>query len=151
MRFDDLFSSAGTSTRRSIAAFIAAPLVGTYVYGLLLCVAALFYRWPQPAGEVAALVGAGPLFIVLFGAMLSYPGIVLVGLPTWLLLRWARTEGLVPYTLAGVVGGTLLPPAQRGWSFVGEPHVLHNQVAGALVMATFWLIARRRTPRSLET
>src|SRR5438270_1684216 len=142
MRFDDLFSAIGSSKRRSIVAFLVAPLLGTYAYGFLLCFAALVYQWPQPAGDAAALVGIGPLFIVLFGTMLSYPGMLVIGFPTWLLLRWARAEGLIPYMMAGLAGGSLLPKVQRGWSFVGEPHILHNQVAGALVMAAFWLIAR---------
>lgn len=140
-------SPAGTSRRGSVLGFILAPLAGTYVYGLSLCVGALIYQWPMPPRDAVALVVAAPLFIVIFGTMLSYPGILLIGVPSWMFLRRAKAEGLVPYAVAGLVGGSFLPPVQRGWSFLGEPPVLHNQVAGMLVMASFWFIARnRRTP-----
>jgi hypothetical protein len=106
------------------------------------------YQWPVPPKDAAALVIAAPIFVVIFGTMLSYPGILLIGVPTWLLLRWARAEGLIPYAVAGFVGGSVLPPVQRGWSFLGEPPVLHNQMAGMLVMASFWFVARKREART---
>ena len=142
--FGRFIAPAETSTRGSLLGFILAPLVGTYVYGLSLCVGGLIYQWPMPPRDAVALVVAAPVFIVIFGTMLSYPGILLIGVPSWVLLKRAKAEGLIPYVVAGLVGGSVLPPVQRGWSFLSEPPVLHNQVAGMLVMASFWFIARNR-------
>jgi hypothetical protein len=120
-------------------------MIGSYAYALLLCGWAAFHHPPSTAsGAVISLFG-WPLVLALAGITISYAGIGLVGLPTWLALRRVRAEGLLTYALAGLIGGSLVPLLLPDWSVVTQGPLFHSQIAGMLVMASFWLIAKGKT------
>ena len=138
---------AGTlrsSIPKGVLAALLAPLLGAYLYGLLLLTAVVLSGSPPSLSDAFLSILTGAMLVALFGAALAYPGMVLVGLPAWFLLRRFRAEGALPYALCGFFGGFLLPPVKKHWSLLGESPLLHNAVAGALVMLMFWWIARER-------
>jgi hypothetical protein len=138
---------AGTlrsSLPKGVLAALLAPLVGAYLYGLLLVAAVVLNGSPISPSDALLSIVTGAMLVALYGSALAYPGMVLVGLPSWFLLRRFRAEGALPYALCGFFGGFLLPPVKKHWSLLGESPLLHNAVAGALVMLVFWWIARER-------
>lgn len=136
-----------SSIPQGIAAALAAPVFGTYLYGILNLTILALTSSAAPGHEVSFVQGlftiiGGALLIALFGAMLAYPGMILVGLPSWFILRRYRAEGALTYGLCGFFGGFMMPTPKVRMSLVGEPLVVHNAVAGALVMLVFWWLAR---------
>jgi hypothetical protein len=132
-------------------ALLMAPPAGTAGYSLLLGGGAWVHNLANGQFPDAA-AAAGSLPVALIGSMVlgtlvgvwyAYGAMLVFGLPIWGALHWAHAESLRNYALAGAACGALIPP------IFAEPAILHNGLAGALVMAAFWLIlvtSRRINP-----
>ncbi len=137
--------SVRTTVKGSVAAFALAPAVGSYAYALLLCGWALLYHPASTVGEIMMSLFGWAVLMAMAGAALSYAGIVLVGVPAWLVLRTVRGESLPSYALVGLVGGLAVPLLLPNLSVVSRGSLAHCQIAGMFVMASFWLIAKERS------
>lgn len=143
-------------TARNITALIVSPPLGAGIYSLIYA-AALCLRTAINEGFPSILEAIGTLlmyslfygfFGVIVGGLLAYIGMIITGMPTILALRYIRLENKITYVLLGGIGGTILPPIKRNWTVFGESYVIHNVVAGALVMLIYFLIVNpaRSTP-----
>ncbi|HEX8669004.1 MAG TPA: hypothetical protein VF727_11610 [Allosphingosinicella sp.] len=143
---DRLVGTGRTTLGMSLLGFALAPFTGSFLYGwvVVACIFANGGAAQGSSGEILLMGSVFAFFAAVVGAMIAYPAMLIVGVPSWLLLRYARAEGAVPYALCGALGGSLMPPLKRGWSFFGEPPQLHTAIAGALVMLCFWGIAGKR-------
>ena len=128
---------------RLIAAFLIAPLVG-------LLGGALFTWLVFSFGDYRSLVYAG--LMVIAGGFFSYPFVLLVGIPFFLLLRRFRMGSLSVFLAIGVLFGIIgwlvasspVSGPQFCWRAVSE--AVFGIVAGILGSATFWRIAVRFNP-----
>ena len=144
-----------TTLRRSAAAFVLAPPLGAGAYTVLFGLAS----WAgNPAardvvgdlGSIGAIIVGVPMLAIagmIFGSIAAYPGMLLFGLPCWIVMRGWRGEFGLGYALHGAAGGALFPEYKTGWTIFGEPYWLHNAIAGALVLYIFWRIAVERGPK----
>jgi hypothetical protein len=139
----DRYSTGSSALDRSVVGFALAPLIGTVIavsMVTLVAITRLDLKSSAPLREFVCAVLLGSLF----GAPLTYIGMFLVGLPTWLLLRFTNNESGLAYTLAGAAGGWVLAPSLGGAKLSAFPLEALGTSAGALSLCLFWLIARRR-------
>jgi hypothetical protein len=111
---------------RQVVAFLLAPLAP----GLLFLIPSLF---GNPSEGVWALK---------LSAMVTYPAMVVLGVPVHLLLAkrgWTRGWA---YTLAGLVIGAILAAI-----VFGKTVAILGAILGAATSLTFWLIARPNNSR----
>jgi hypothetical protein len=146
---------ASSDLRRSLVGFVVAPPLGAGTYSILITIAFSGLRLATGEAELpAGLVGipiAGLLLIFMgllgtfFGSPLAYFGMLLVGLPSWFLLRYTNKESGIAYAFLGFLGGGVAMPKIWGGSG-SDPWELwriHGAIAGCIVLTIFWKIARR--------
>ena len=111
---------------RQVVAFLLAPLAP----GLLAIIASLFGNpWEG-------------IWVLKMSAMVTYPAMVVLGVPAHLLLVKRRWTSGWTYTLVGLVVGACVAEAVFGW-FAWNPSFLFlGAIFGALTAFTFWAIAR---------
>jgi hypothetical protein len=128
---------------RTILAFLVAPLT------------------PALALTFFALFGGGPIaglalgfYAMMLNATVGYPVALAAGLPLYLIFRRLRWVGLGRYLAAGLaLGAATGAVGSSGLFQIGEPgearplgetlvFVAAGAACGALVAASFWLIAR---------
>jgi hypothetical protein len=140
-----LFSS------RNLVALIAAPPLGAGIYSLLYA-AAIWLRTAKEGGFLGILDSIGGLLLysvfygffgLIVGSLIGYVGMLITGIPSMLLLRYIRWENRITYIIMGGLGGSVIPPTDRNWTVFGESYVVHNVIAGALVMLMYFLIVDR--------
>lgn len=133
-----------------MVALLVAPLIGSALYCSILMVSNLVANFgeasPSGPGNPVETVLMGIAFVFFAGAlgsMLTYAGILLFGIPTWVAGRYFRIESSTYYLSAGALGGFLFPEHKPEWvGEFGEPFFVHKMLAGALTLWTFWMIAR---------
>ena len=140
-------------------AFLYAPL---WVPLIVVLVAS---GMPGPGTPQAS----GLLIIAVVAAFFAYVGMVVIGIPAYLFLRWRQWTSLWPAAAVGFIGGfamaTLVGLALvgfwSGWTTAVRKVVLHpsandllaglvSSLVGALVAATAWLIIRPDRERVAE-
>jgi hypothetical protein len=148
-RFIDMYSTGSTSLRRSLIAFIAAPLVSSLlvVSGVVLAFMLRIPAGDEPPDLVQVLRGfIGAVFFgtLMLGGPLTFIGMLVVGFPAWLLLRFTHNESAVAYALLGALGGWWLAPRLGGHKWAGFPLDTVGACEGALALFLFWRMARTR-------
>lgn len=148
-RIRGIYSTGSTSLWRSLIAFLVAPLLSSLlvVSGVTL-VMMLSVPASEEAPDILQLI-TGFLFAVLFGTLivggpLVYIGMIIIGLPTWLVLRFTHNESAWVYTAAGALGGWWLAPFLGGHKWEDYPLNWAGATAGALALLLFWCMGRRR-------
>jgi uncharacterized membrane protein len=150
--FRGRYSTGSTSTKRAVVGFLVAPLISSalVVSGVL---AIPLIGGLEDGGSLSfsefilglpLMVGVGTIVI---GAPLTYLGMLLIGVPTWLALRRTQNESGVTYALIGGVGGALLAPLLGGQKWEDFPMWAAGAVGGASALFFFWRIARERGPK----
>jgi hypothetical protein len=143
---------------RPLMAFLCAPL---WVPLIVVLVAS---GMPTPSGPSAS----GLLIFAVISAFFAYLGMVVIGIPAYLFLRWRRWTTLWPAAAVGFVGGIVMSivfgvvffSVWGGWAkaldvVLGAPpsdqlFSLGLALVGALVAATAWLIIRPDRERAEE-
>jgi hypothetical protein len=111
---------------RQVVAFLLAPLAP----GLLVVVTSLFGNlWEG-------------VWMLKFTAMMTYPIMVVLGLPVhFLLVKCGWTSGWI-YTLVAIAAGACVAEAAFGWSTGNPAFMVLGAMFGALIAFAFWVIAR---------
>ena len=151
--FSDRFSTGSTSVGRAAVAFFVAPLVSS-----VLVVSAVMWAGmsqippgPNPSGLLQVLVAflMGVMIgVITIGGLFTFIGMLLVGVPTWLLLRYTNNESGLAYTVVGLAGGVWLGPALGGHKWEAFPMEIAGGAGGALTLFLFWRLARRAVASS---
>ena len=142
MRITGIYSTGDTTIGRSLLGFAVAPLTAT------LCVILAYASFVAPRlggtpyDQLLNLLGA-VLFCTTFGSFIAYIGMLLIGVPTWLVLRFTGNESALAYTLCGATGGWLLATILAS-KLSADPIRTLGVAVGALSLFLFWRIARRR-------
>jgi hypothetical protein len=123
--------------KRSIRAFVAAPLVAPILWWALI----LIRRQSGATGPLDALGGLE--LITLVALPYTYGAALLVGLPVYLAIqRWSKLRAWHPF-LAGAVLGALVFPQTDRLPITAEK-ILLGTALGTAVGVTFWWLWRPR-------
>ena len=111
----------------------AAGLVGAFL-------AALSSEGPFSVSNIVGMTGTG----FIFGTILGYAGVVVVGIPMYFLLRFWRITSLWSHALAFTILGALSSAALTSPSSTLEQFAFPALmgIPGCAVGVLFWLIAR---------
>ena len=146
-----IFSNGDTSLRRSVVAFVVAPLIASYLFSALM-IGRMAVRDSVEMGEaIGGILFGSAMATALVGWMMAYAGMAAVGLPAWLALRFTNLEGTVSYALAGALGGALFGPHLLIPPIFGDRPAANGAAAGLMLMILFWWIARRRIHEQRQT
>lgn len=136
---------------RHAMAFLSAPL---WVPLIVVLVASGI---PTPSGMPSA---SGLMVFAVVSAFFAYLGMVVIGIPAYLFLRWRRWTSLWPAAVVGFVAGFVmalgLVGSWGGWTAALDPSAndlfagLVSALVGVLVAATAWLIIRPDRERAGE-
>ena len=142
-----IYSTGTTGGGGVLLGFLVAPAISSVV-AVALAVTIFFAQLSGEAPGGAAEIVASGLFatgwmVIAFGAPAAYIGMLLVGLPAWLLLRLTRNESAIAYTITGAAGGWWLAPALAGNGWAAFPMGAVGMFAGALTLWLFWRMAKR--------
>jgi len=149
VRITDLYSTGSTSVQRSLVALILAPVISSLV---IVSAVILYFMLSIPASDPAPAVPqviggfAAVVFLgtILMGGPAAVIGMILIGLPAWLLLRYTNNESAAAYGALGALGGWWLAPQLGGHKWDSLPLNWLGAAGGALALIVFWRIARRR-------
>ena len=138
-------STGSTSASRAVAGFLISPYLATL---LTLILTMLAMGWGHPVSDwnakhVAIGFAVMPL-LALIGSPVAYLGMLVIGLPTWLVLRFTNNESGLAYTLVGVLGGAVAGPLVGGQKLHALPMTLLGAVAGGLALFIFWQVSKQR-------
>jgi hypothetical protein len=119
---------------------------------LIVSAVVLFFMSRIPAGDQVPgveqlLIGfAFAVFLAtpIVGVPAAYIGMITIGVPAWLFLRFTNNESGAGYSVTGALGGWWLAPALGGRKWEGFPLDWIGAAGGALALFLFWRIARRR-------
>ena len=143
MRITGIYSTGDSSLGRSLLGFAVSPLASTLciisAYSFILSLGSA----QSPQEQLSSILGA-VLVGTTFGAVIAYFGMLIVGVPTWFLLRFTGNESAIAYGLCGAAGGWLLAPIAAKPKVSGDPIEALGISIGALSLILFWRIARRR-------
>ena len=140
--YPDTMARSRSSIRRGVLGAIFSPILGILAYSVLYLLACCIVDiLTQSISKLPVALFYSPI-VAMMGPLPAYIGFVLIGLPAWLILRRLDAESGFAYVGTGVLGGLLFPSLDDGWTILGEPGVIHNAIAGGLIMLFFWRIVR---------
>jgi len=144
-RLADIFFSGETGLGRSLLAFLIAPPVASFALAAFWMASLSGPDPVDPGLGLLEILFAAALATALAGALVAYVGMMLVGLPAWLVLRLAGLEGALSYGLAGALGGAMLGPQVIVPPVLAGGPQANGAVAGLIMMLLFWWMARRHS------
>jgi hypothetical protein len=145
---------------KTIIAFFVAPLVPGAFASLYFAVPVAYQALIDPSQDMAAFTFLYAMFqlirvmvvVTLASSVLSYPAAILFGAPTYLVLRFLKTNSLTAYlcsgSLLGLLYGAFLVPlfssAKSDQDILGVKGfiIFVSFVSGTIAAGSFWLIAR---------
>lgn len=132
-----LFELRSPSIARRILAALVAPPLAMVLYGIMM---PLWLR----TGSIEQVTGM-TLIVVIIGSIFAYAGMVLVGFPTNITLRWLNAERGITYILMGAATLPLVL-ALKDPTFPSVEQFTLAAAPGGLVAGLWWLVATRQPP-----
>lgn len=136
---DFLFDVQNPTIWRAVLAAIVAPPLAMTIYGVVLSTALGPIAHPITPDKVLGMMA----YTCLYGSVLSYLGLALVGLPTFCILKWLDAQRGIAYLLIGALPLPLLITLRSGELPAHFAQFVVVTAPGCLVAGAWWLLASR--------
>lgn len=136
---DFLFKVRDPTIWRVALAAIVAPPLAMAIYGVVLSMALEPIAHPITLDQVLGMMA----YTCLYGSILSYLGLALVGLPTFCILKWVDAQRGIAYLLIGALSLPVLITLRSGELPTHLAQFVVLTASGCLVAGAWWLLASR--------